>query len=195
VSKWDIALKEIGTFQSGGTPSKSHTEYYNGNIPWVTTVALNDDYIGEKDATDFITELGVVNSATKVIPPNSILVGTRVGIGKTAINEVEMCANQDIISISHIDENIWDVGFLRKCIQSNTSYFKSQARGATIKGIKLDVLTGVTIPRLSKDEQNRVSSVINKVSELIRYTKHQLICFDSLVKSRFPFYNRMAVVS
>ena len=79
-----VKLGDICTFQSGGTPSKSNSEYFNGSIPWITTVALTGDYIGKNDAVDWITDKAIQESAAKIIPENSIMVGTRVGIGKVA---------------------------------------------------------------------------------------------------------------
>ena len=52
-------LGVIGTWQSGGTPSRSNKSYYGGNIPWLKTGDLNDGYITH--IPEFITEEAVVN--------------------------------------------------------------------------------------------------------------------------------------
>ena len=75
-------LGEICAFQSGGTPSKSNAEYFGGNIPWVSTTALNGNIIKGSDAVAWITPKAIQESAAKIVPANSIMVGTRVGIGK-----------------------------------------------------------------------------------------------------------------
>ena len=48
-------LGEICAFQSGGTPSKNKPEYFGGEIPWISTTALNGDKINEADAVTWIT--------------------------------------------------------------------------------------------------------------------------------------------
>ena len=44
-----IKLGDICRFQSGGTPLKSNIEYFNGDIPWITTTSLNGKKITYKE--------------------------------------------------------------------------------------------------------------------------------------------------
>lgn len=91
-------LKDICNTVTGGTPSTKHAEYYNGTIPWISTVSLGPNYIDGTTAKAFITQEAVDNSSTKIIPSDSILFGTRVGVGKSSINQVEMCTNQGYVN-------------------------------------------------------------------------------------------------
>lgn len=178
-------LGDICTFQSGGTPSKSNSEYFNGSIPWITTVALTGDYIDKNDAVDWITDKAIQESAAKIVPENSIMVGTRVGIGKVAINAVPMSTSQDIVSLINIDDAKWDKKFLCKVILARNNVLLSQARGATIKGIKIDTLAKLEIPEIPLNEQRRIAAVLDKVSGLIAKRREQLDKLDELVKVRF----------
>ena len=178
-------LGDICTFQSGGTPSKSNSEYFNGSIPWITTVALTGDYIDKNDAVDWITDKAIQESAAKIVPENSIMVGTRVGIGKVAINAVPMSTSQDIVSLINIDDTKWDKKFLCKVILARNNVLLSQARGATIKGIKIDTLAKLEIPEIPLNEQRRISAVLDKGSGLIAKRREQLDKLDELVKARF----------
>ena len=128
-----MRLGDICKFQSGGTPSKNESAYFNGNIPWITTVALNGDYITDSDAVDWITEKAIKESAAKIVPADSIMVGTRVGVGKVAINTVDMSTSQDIISLLCIDEKMWNKDYLCKFLQGQSSYLNSQARGLQLR--------------------------------------------------------------
>lgn len=110
-------LGDICSLQSGGTPTRNNPDFFAGHIPWITTVALNGDIIDERNAVEMISEKAISNSAAKVVPPYSIMVGTRVGIGKVAINKVPMSTSQDIISLIGIDESAWDRKYLLKFIQ------------------------------------------------------------------------------
>lgn len=178
-------LGDICQFQSGGTPRKDNKNYFNGDIPWITTVALNGSCIGNESAIEWITTDAIQNSAAKIVPANSIMVGTRVGVGKVAINQVPMSTSQDIISLLNIDEEKWDKGFLCKFIQSRHEYLNAQARGATIKGIKIDVLAELSLPDLNYEGQKHIAAVLDKVSDLIALRKQQLAKLDELVKARF----------
>ena len=180
-----VKLGDICTFQSGGTPSKSNSEYFNGSIPWITTVALTGDYIDKNDAVDWITDKAIQESTAKIVPENSIMVGTRVGIGKVAINAIPMSASQDIVSLMNIDDAKWDKKFLCKVISARNPYLLSQARGATIKGIKIDTLAKLEIPEIPLNEQRHIAAVLDKASDLIAKRREQLDKLDELVKARF----------
>lgn len=178
-------LGDICTFQSGGTPSKTVPAYYQGNIPWITTVSLTGGRINNEAAIEYITDQAIRESAAKIVPQNSIMVGTRVGVGKVAINTVPMSTSQDIISLLNIDESTWDKDFLCKFIAAKSAYLNSQARGATIKGIKIETLASLDLPEITLEEQKHISRVIDEVLQLLKYRKDQLNELDQLVKSRF----------
>lgn len=63
-------LSEVGTWQSGGTPSRSNKSYYGGNIPWLKTGDLNDGLIS--NIPESITEEAVANSSAKINPTGSM---------------------------------------------------------------------------------------------------------------------------
>ena len=160
-------LRDICRFQSGGTPSRGTPAYFNGNVPWITTVALNGDVIDGNQAIEWITDEAIAKSAAKIVPPHSVMVGTRVGIGKVAINSVPMSTSQDIISLIGIDENKWDKKFICHLITANKEHLTSQARGATIKGIKIEAIADLVLPEISLTEQARISEVVGKVTDQI----------------------------
>lgn len=178
-------LGEICAFQSGGTPSKNKPEYFGGEIPWISTTALNGGKINKADAVAWITPKAIRESAAKIVPANSIMVGTRVGIGKVAINTVEMSTSQDVISLINIDEDKWYKPYLCKLLLSKKDYFNSQARGATIKGIKIDVVANIDVPEIDYATQRKVAATLNKIDTLIVLRNQQLAKLDDLVKARF----------
>ena len=178
-------LGEICAFQSGGTPSKNKPEYFGGEIPWISTTALNGGKINEADAVAWITPKAIRESAAKIVPANSIMVGTRVGIGKVAINTVEMSTSQDVISLIGIDKDKWYKPYLCKLLLSKKDYFNSQARGATIKGIKIDVVANIDVPEIDYATQRKVAATLNKIDTLIVLRKQQLEKLDELIKARF----------
>lgn len=180
-----IKLGNICRFQSGGTPSKGRPEFFNGTIPWITTTALNGGNIGKESAVDWISEQAIKESAAKIVPAFSIMVGTRVGVGKVAINTMSMSTSQDIISLLDIDESIWSKAFLCKFLQAKGTFLNAQARGATIKGIKIDVLSELELPEIPIEEQQHISQIIDKVKTTIAIRQSQLQKLDELVKARF----------
>lgn len=180
-----VRLGEICDFQSGGTPSKNNQKFFDGDIPWITTVALKGLGIDGSDAVNWITEEAIKQSAAKIVPANSIMIGTRVGVGKVAINLVDMSTSQDIVSLIGIDETRWCKEYLCKCLIGKSQYLNSQARGATIKGIKIDTLANLKIPEISIEKQYEVSRIIDKTRIIIEQRKQELTNLDELMKARF----------
>ncbi|OXM82462.1 restriction endonuclease subunit S [Paenibacillus rigui] len=186
MSKWEkVKLGEIGDFKSGGTPSRSKPEYFEGNIPWITTVSLGKIFIDERDAVEHISAQAVANSATKIISKNSILVGIRVGVGKVSINSVSMCTNQDIISIENIDERKIYKPYIVHSIKSYKSYFDDQKRGATIQGINSSMLKSLDISLPPLETQKQIAKTLDTAAELLAMRKQQLAELDNLIKSTF----------
>ncbi|MBS6929785.1 MAG: restriction endonuclease subunit S [Lachnospiraceae bacterium oral taxon 082] len=178
----NIKLKEICNTVSGGTPSTRVKEYYNGEIPWITTVSLGDNYINGVGAKAYITKSAIDNSATKLIPAGNILFGTRVGVGKSSINMVDLCTNQDIVAIIDIDTNKFDRLFIKHVLDMNQPYYDSLKKGATILGITSEDLKDTIIPNVPIEVQNKFSEfviVIDK-SKLLAISQPQIHIYKTL---------------
>ena len=150
-----IELGKISNMISGGTPSSKHPEYFGGTIPFVSTPCLGPNYINATNAQNWLTELGIKNSTTHLIPAYSLLVGNRVGIGKCSINTCELCTNQDILSFTEIDTNKYNLLFIKKVIEQYEYVFNIQKRGATIKGIPSNLVKSALIPQAPITIQNK----------------------------------------
>lgn len=141
-----IPLRDLCTTMSGGTPSTKFPEYYEGDIPWISTVSLGPNHINGSTAKGYITQEAIENSATKLIPAGNILFGTRVGVGKSSLNDVDICTNQDIVAIIGIDESRFKRLFIKYVLDAYQPYYDSIKKGATILGITGDDLKDTLIP-------------------------------------------------
>jgi type I restriction enzyme, S subunit len=93
-------ISEFTDCAAGGTPSTLVASYWGGSIRWMSSGELNLKRV--EDVEGRITEAGLRNSSTKIIPKKCVLVGL-AGQGKTrgtvAMNFVELCTNQSIAAI------------------------------------------------------------------------------------------------
>ncbi|WP_239446561.1 restriction endonuclease subunit S [Mailhella massiliensis] len=169
----------------GGTPSSKHPEFFAGSIPWIGTTALNGGKLDKADAVKLITREAVEKSATKIIPPNSIMVGIRVGVGKVAINSVPMCTSQDIVSVVSIDEAEWCKEYISMVLQYKAPVLAAQAQGATITGISSKTLKSITIPVAPLETQRRIVEELRAIEAQKVAANSILKSFSALVKSRF----------
>ena len=147
----------IISLTGGGTPSKQHPEYWDGEIPWASVKDLkNYKYL---DTTrDYITAEGVINSSTNSIDPGHFIVCTRMGLGKAVINRITTAINQDLKAME-LPEKL------------NIDYFyifyqtlEITGSGVTVSGIKQDDLLSKILLLPPLEEQKRI---VAKVDELM----------------------------
>ena len=166
----DVSIKML----SGGTPSTSKPEYWNGDIPWMTSAHIDGREIWE--GQKYITENGLKNSATNLIPKNNLLVATRVGIGKAAVNRIDIAISQDLTGVI-IDKKKAIPEFLYWILISNPTKLKALAQGSTIKGILRNDLARLKLPLPLLPEQRQIAEILGDVDsrlELLRERKERL---------------------
>lgn len=180
-----VTLGSLGKLQVGGTPSRSHDEYFGGSVPWVSTVALGKATVGDSDAIAFLTDAGIKNSAAKIIPANSLLIGICVGVGKCSVTTSPMCTNQDIVALSEIDR-MADPLYLKYVVDSYADWFDRTKRGATILGITSKEVSKLSIPIPDLPKQHRIVDAFRMIELSIDRCRKLANIADELVKSRFP---------
>lgn len=96
---WEVTnLGSVAECLLGGTPSRKNNDYWNGDIAWINSGEINKDRIIEP--TEFITELGLKKSATKLLPKKTtVLAITGATLGQVSLLEIETCANQSVIGV------------------------------------------------------------------------------------------------
>jgi type I restriction enzyme S subunit len=77
---------------SGGTPSASVDEYWDGEIPWLTPKEITGmgDSLFVSQTERSITRPGLANSAAKLLPPETVMLSKRAPVGAVALNAVPM---------------------------------------------------------------------------------------------------------
>lgn len=162
-------LEELASkFTGGGTPNTSNPNYWNGEIPWIQSSDLKEDDVLSLTVKNHISQEGLKNSATKIVPKNSLVIVTRVGVGKLVVNTQEIATSQDFLSLSGIKG---DSRFLAYSLYSLLKKITRRVQGTSIKGItKTDFLKEtILVPAL--EEQEKISSCMVEVDKLI--TLHQ----------------------
>ena len=172
---WEVqALGKLGSFLGGGTPSTENRAYWSGGIPWVSSSDIKEgDFFGI-NLHRFITEDAIKNSATKKVPENSLLIVSRVGVGKFAVCRHEVCTSQDFTSFT--PENC-SIDFIAYQLYKNKNRLINLGQGTTIKGFTTGDLASFKLHIPEKDEQQKVAdfltSVDTKISQLTE--KHCLL--------------------
>lgn len=172
----------------GGTPSKSHPEYYTGNIPWVSPKDMKTAVIS--DSIDHITDEAIINSTTKLIPINSVLMVIRSGILKhtlpVAINTVSLTINQDMKAF--IPNNRITHIFLLYYLKAIEADILSCVRGVTADNIDFKdfQLRKIIIPPI--ELQNKFADFVKQVEKTKIQVQKSLEQTETLKKSLMQKY-------
>ena len=179
---WQIKkLGEVATFIGGGTPTKSKSEYYTGNIPWATVRDMKSYQLYK---TEFnITEDAVKNSATNILPSGTIIISTHVGLGKICILMQETAINQDLKGVLLNSEII--KSYFSYWYQSQSQQIINNGKGATVKGVTLAFIKGLNIPVPPLSEQAEIVSELDLLNEIIEKKRLQLKELDNLSQAIF----------
>jgi type I restriction enzyme, S subunit len=171
---WKIMkINEFTDTTSGGTPSTFHSEYWNGKIRWMNSGEINLKEIYEVKGR--ITELGLKNSSTKLIPKNCVLIAL-AGQGKTrgtvAINHVELCINQSLGVI--LPNKSFSPEYVYHNLDSRYVELRNLSSGGEGRGgLNLTLIKNINIPfPPTVTEQKLIAKVLHDTDQIIKKLKN-----------------------
>jgi type I restriction enzyme M protein len=181
--RWDIV--ELGevceNILSGGTPSTKVSEYWDGDIPWITSADIVS--LKEVNPRRFITKQAIKDSATNLIPKNNIIVVTRVGLGKVLVNNIDLCISQDSQGLI-INKTIIEPAFLLFVLSDEVQKFKDNSRGSTIQGVTKSQLSELKIPLPPLDIQKQIVARIEKEQKLVDANQKLIEIFKKKIQDK-----------
>jgi len=164
--KKKVKLDKLCIVQSGGTPSRKESSYWeNGTIDWLRSEVCQNCYVKRKDVKEKITQLGLEKSSAKLFQKDTILMAL-VGatIGRVAYLTFEASTNQNIAGIYPKDATILNPKFLfyvlMESFESNFGGRKGKFTMANLTMIK-----NIEIPIVNIEEQNKLILKINAIEK------------------------------
>ena len=172
-AEWAVVkLRDVvKQFYNGGTPNTNNKRYWNGNIPWITGADFGEDQ-NVIQIRRHITEEGLKNSATNVIPQGNLLVVTRTGVGKLAIAPFNITISQDITGIIFNSSKALPE-YVYWYFNHNTQKLVSLVQGTSINGILRGDLSSVIIPLPSIAEQKMIAAILFSITQEIEKETRQ----------------------
>ncbi|MBN2487666.1 MAG: restriction endonuclease subunit S [Methanosarcinaceae archaeon] len=165
--EWDVVSlsKIVCDFITGGTPSTSNLEYWNGVIPWTRSAALTKKILCEGEK--FISQEGLKNSASKIVPKNNVLLASRVSVGNVAINTIDVAISQDLTGLVINKQNASEEFVYWILLWSNVR-MQTLVQGSTIQGLSQKDIKQFKIPfpRLEQQKIAEILSTWDKAIEL-----------------------------
>ena len=183
-----VKLDDICKITAGGTPSKTHSEYWeDGTIKWLgSTVCENKKGISE--VTNYITELGLSKSSAKLLKPGTTLIAM-VGatIGKVAYLDYEACTNQNVAGLYPKNINELDTSYLYHACRNLYSTFLDYANGK-FSMASLGYIKNLEISLPDINEQRRIAKLLDKFDTLINDISDGLPAEIELRREQYEYY-------
>ena len=159
--------KELGKvcdIVGGGTPDTKNKEYWRGHIPWATVSDMNCDII--KSTGYYITEKGLNESSSRIIKKGEIIIATRVGLGKVCKLAVDTAINQDLKGVIPKDNSILR-DFIFYYFKHKAKYIVDNGIGATVKGVKIKFIEGLSFAFPSLSEQQSIVATLDSLKSKV----------------------------
>lgn len=176
---WEAtSLGEFARISSGGTPSRINADYWNGDIPWVTTTEV--DFCTIRQAAQFITIDGLNNSAAKLLFPGTMLIalyGQGKTRGKTAILGIEAATNQACAAIE-ITRNGVSRDFIFHTLVSMYDSIRSLSNTGNQENLNSSIVRSIPIFLPPENEQCAIANVLNDADFLLEE-------LDSLITKKY----------
>ena len=169
-------IEEISIVTSGGTPSRNVSDYWNGDIPWVTTSLVDFNVINQ--AEEFITQVGLDNSSAKLFPKDTILMamyGQGITRGKVAILGIDATTNQACAAIKL--KNGFETKFIFQNLMNRYEEIRDLSNEGGQKNLSAGIIKEILISFPEKEEQTKIASFLSAVEEKISQLtqKHELL--------------------
>jgi len=182
----DFKIKKIGEIcklTTGGTPSRSHSEYFGGDIKWLVSGDINKKEIF--DCNGKITDVGFKNSSVKMLPKNCLLIALN-GQGKTrgtvAILRTEATCNQSLVAMIPNSEVL--VEYLYFNLSSRYHEIRRLTGESDRRGLNMPIIRNIEIPVPSIDEQKRIINRMGQISLLISKRNESINLLNEYLNSK-----------
>ncbi|BEN62015.1 restriction endonuclease subunit S [Serratia marcescens] len=173
-------LQNIANWGSGGTPSRSYDEYYNGNIPWIKTGDLGPQLITE--ASEYITDAGVKNSSAKYFPKGSVAIAMYgATIGKTSILGIDATTNQ-ACAVGTPIEGITSSIFLYYFLLNEKNAFIKKGKGGAQPNISQAVIKEHPLCLPPYAEQKIIAEKLDTLLAQVDNTKARIERIPQILK-------------
>ena len=176
-----VKIEEVADkLLSGGTPSTSIAEYWAGGINWTRGAALTTHYLTKSER--LISEAGLKNSSSSVIPKNNLLIASRVSIGNLSINKINVAINQDITAII-LNSSLCSTEYLYWNLLNSIDVLALFSQGTTIQGFTRKDLSNHILLLPSLQEQQQIASTLTQLDEQYKQLQNHLSLLKKMRKS------------
>lgn len=171
--QWGLPqIKDIASISSGSTPNRNNSEYWNGNIAWVTTGELSSGHVNH--TSELITVKAVKETKMRIYPQGTLLMAM-YGQGKTrgtvAILEIDAAVNQDCAAITVKDGKS---KFLFYQLKNSYQDIRKLSNTGNQENLNADIIKTYQVPWAPDEEQERISTILTTQDKVIELKEKRL---------------------
>lgn len=171
--QWGLPqIKDIASISSGSTPNRNNSEYWNGNIAWVTTGELSSGHVNH--TSELITVKAVKETKMRIYPQGTLLMAM-YGQGKTrdtvAILEIDAAVNQACAAITVKDGKS---KFLFYQLKNSYQDIRKLSNTGNQENLNADIIKTYQVPWAPDEEQERISTILTTQDKVIELKEKQL---------------------
>lgn len=176
-------LSELTNIVGGGTPKTSISEYWNGDIPWLSVV----DFVGERkyvyDTEKSITNMGLENSSTKILKKGQIILSARGTVGEIAVLGKDMAFNQSCYGLDAKSPTTNE--FLYYLIKANINQLKANSSGAVFDTIIRETFDHITVELPPLEVQKRIVEILSALDDKIELNRQTNATLEAIAQAIF----------
>jgi type I restriction enzyme, S subunit len=183
----NVKLGLVGNWRSGGTPLRSKTEYFQGNIPWYSSGELESMYVNK--SVECISKDALEQTSAKVIEPESLLLGMYDTAALKSSITIRECSCNQAIAFAKLNSKLCNTIFVYYTIQIARDYYKRLQRGVRQQNMNLSMIkdTEIILPPLPL--QTQFAEIVTKIEEQKALVQKAIdesqYLFDSLMSQYF----------
>lgn len=171
--QWGLPqIKDIASISSGSTPNRNNSEYWNGNIAWVTTGELSSGHVNH--TSELITVKAVKETKVRIYPQGTLLMAM-YGQGKTrgtvAILEIDAAVNQACAAITVKDGKS---KFLFYQLKNSYQDIRKLSNTGNQENLNADIIKTYQVPWAPDEEQERISTILTTQDKVIKLKEKRL---------------------
>jgi type I restriction enzyme M protein len=161
-----VPLSSVCNLIGGATPSKANESYWtNGTVKWISSRHI--DEFGNVIGSDWISESAVTDTSTGIAPAGSVILISRVSVGKFAFATEPYAINQDLTAVISKDKAILDSRFLFCLARELASIIETNAQGIGVRGVTRAFLGELSIPLPPLEVQHQIVAEIEGYQKII----------------------------
>lgn len=176
-------LSDILSIVGGGTPKTTNSSYWGGDIPWLSVVDFNNDNRYVSITEKFITQAGVENSSTKILPKGALILSARGTVGALAQLSKPMAFNQSCYGI--VAKECTTNDFLYYLLKNIVHDLQAKGHGSVFNTITRDTFDTIEIELPPLDEQKRIAEFLGAFDDKIELLQKQNKTLEDMAKALF----------